>query len=202
LAKERKASVIYDGNASQLTYAFPFDYLRKAFVKVEDIYTSITELEQGTDYTVSDKEVVLTKGIPIGHYVKIYRKTTTTPLVEWQDASVLKASDMSLQEVQMLHLMEENNDYVGDTALCVSRNDDMLWDGTEKRLTNINDPLESQDAVTLKYLIETLKKVPMDEYADKTFFEVDVKGGIMPAEYPVYSKNFELDPNGDITTVL
>lgn len=202
MAKERKASVVYEGNASQLTYAFPFDYLRKAFVKVEDIYTNITELTQGTDYTVSDKEITLVNPIPLSHTIKIYRETPTTPLVEWQDASVLQAKDMSLQEVQLLHVLEENTDYIGDTALCVSSIDDSLWDGTEKRLTNINDPLESQDAVTLKYLIETLKKVPMDEYADKTFFEVDVKGGIMPAEYPVYSKNFELDPNGDITTVL
>lgn len=107
MAKERKASVIYEGNASQLVYAFPFDYLRKKFVKVEDIYTNITELTIGVDYTVEDKQVRLVKGIPLGHSVKIYRETTTAPLVEWQDASVLRSADLSLQEVQLLHLAEE-----------------------------------------------------------------------------------------------
>lgn len=152
MAKERKASVIYDGNASQLTYAFPFDYLRKAFVKVEDIYTSITELEQGTDYTVSDKEVVLTKGIPIGHSVKIYRETTTDPLVEWQDASVLKSDDLTLQEVQLLHLAEETADKVFDSGMSTAYGNPNAWDGQYKRIINALDPIEDGDLVTLRYI--------------------------------------------------
>lgn len=114
MAKERKASVIYEGNASQLVYAFPFDYLQKKFVKVEDIYTNITELTMGVDYTVEDKQVRLVKGIPIGHFVKIYRETPTAPLVEWQDASVLRSADMTLQELQLLHIQEEFNDHLNE----------------------------------------------------------------------------------------
>ena len=114
MAKERKASVIYEGNASQLVYAFPFDYLRKKFVKVEDIYTNITELTIGVDYTVEDKQVRLVKGIPLGHFVKIYRETTTAPMVEWQDASVLRSADMTLQELQLLHIQEEYNDHLNE----------------------------------------------------------------------------------------
>lgn len=114
MAKERKASVIYEGNASQLVYAFPFDYLRKKFVKVEDIYTNITELTIGVDYTVEDKQVRLVKGIPLGHSVKIYRETPTVPLVEWQDASVLRSADMTLQELQLLHIQEEYNDHLNE----------------------------------------------------------------------------------------
>lgn len=114
MAKEKKASVIYEGNASQLVYAFPFDYLRKKFVKVEDIYTNITELTIGVDYTVEDKQVRLVKGIPLGHSVKIYRETPTVPLVEWQDASVLRSADMTLQELQLLHIQEEYNDHLNE----------------------------------------------------------------------------------------
>ena len=36
------------------------------------------------------------------------------------------------------------------------------------------------------------------QYEQFVFFELDVYGGIMPTEYPVYSKSFELDPKGDI----
>ena len=152
MAKERKASVIYEGNASQLVYAFPFDYLRKKFVKVEDIYTNITELTIGVDYTVEDKQVRLVKGIPIGHSVKIYRETTTSPLVEWQDASVLRSADLSLQEVQLLHLAEETADKVFDSGMSTAYDNPNCWDGQYKRIINALDPIEDGDVVTLRYI--------------------------------------------------
>lgn len=152
MAKERKASVIYEGNASQLVYAFPFDYLRKKFVKVEDIYTNITELTIGVDYTVEDKQVRLVKGIPLGHSVKIYRETTTVPLVEWQDASVLRSADLSLQEVQLLHLAEETADKVFDSGMSTAYDNPNCWDGQYKRIINALDPIEDGDVVTLRYI--------------------------------------------------
>lgn len=151
MAKERKASVIYEGNASQLVYAFPFDYLRKKFVKVEDIYTNITELTIGVDYTVEDKQVRLVKGIPVGHFVKIYRKTTTDPLVEWQDASVLRSDDLSLQEVQLLHLAEESLDIAQDKGLTTDDNDG-VWDARYNKIKNLLEPTEVGDAVNLGYI--------------------------------------------------
>ena len=152
MAKERKASVIYEGNASQLVYAFPFDYLRKKFVKVEDIYTNSTELTMGVDYTVEDKQVRLVKGIPLGHSVKIYRETTTDPLVEWQDASVLRSADLSLQEVQLLHLAEETYDKVFDSGMSTAYDNPNCWDGQYKRIINALDPIEDGDVVTLRYI--------------------------------------------------
>lgn len=152
MAKERKASVIYEGNASQLVYAFPFDYLRKKFVKVEDIYTNITELTIGVDYTVEDKQVRLVKGIPLGHSVKIYRETTTAPLVEWQDASVLRSADLSLQEVQLLHLAEETADKVFDSGMSTAYDNPNCWDGQYKRIINALDPIEDGDVVTLRFI--------------------------------------------------
>lgn len=152
MAKERKASVIYDGNASQFVYAFPFDYLRKKFVKVEDLYTNITELTIGVDYTVEDKQVRLVKGIPLGHSVKIYRETTTAPLVEWQDASVLRSADLSLQEVQLLHLAEETADKVFDSGMSTAYDNPNCWDGQYKRIINALDPIEDGDVVTLRYI--------------------------------------------------
>lgn len=152
MGKERKASVIYEGNASQLVYAFPFDYLRKKFVKVEDIYTNITELTIGVDYTVEDKQVRLVKGIPLGHSVKIYRETTTSPLIEWQDASVLRSADLSLQEVQLLHLAEETGDRVFDSGMSTAYDNPNCWDGQYKRIINALDPIEDGDVVTLRYI--------------------------------------------------
>lgn len=152
MATRRKAVVIYDGNASQSTYAFPFDYLRKAFVKVEDISTFIKELEYGTDYTVTDKEITLVNPIATGHSVKIYRETTTDPLVEWQDASVLRATDMSLQEIQLLHIVEEALGTLEDNVFSLSETESDAWDARFRRIINLLDPQEDGDAVTLRFL--------------------------------------------------
>lgn len=155
MAKERKASVIYEGNGTQQTFSFPFDYLRKAFVKAEIIESSgIVELEQGKDYSITDKELTLNSGVSVatGKLLKIYRETTTDPLVEWQDASVLRSADLSLQEVQLLHLAEETADKVFDTGMSTSPTNTNVWDGQYKRITNLLDPQEDGDAVTLRYV--------------------------------------------------
>lgn len=155
MAKERKASVIYEGNGTQQTFSFPFDYLRKAFIKAEIIEGSgIVELEQGKDYSITDKELTLNSGVSVatGKLLKIYRETTTDPLVEWQDASVLRSADLSLQEVQLLHLAEETADKVFDTGMSTSPTNTNVWDGQYKRLTDLLDPQEDGDAVTLRYI--------------------------------------------------
>lgn len=155
MAKERKASVIYEGNGTQQTFSFPFDYLRKAFVKAEIVEGSgITELEQGKDYSITDKELTLASGVSVatGKLLKIYRETTTDPLVEWQDASVLRSADLSLQEVQLLHLAEETADKVFDSGMSTAPTNTNVWDGQYKRLTDLLDPQEDGDAVTLRYI--------------------------------------------------
>ena len=49
----------------------------------------------------------MTLAAPTTLKIKIYRVTTTKPLVGWADASVLKAADMTVQSTQLLHLAEE-----------------------------------------------------------------------------------------------
>ena len=106
----------------------------------------------GVDYTVEDKQVRLVKGIPLGHSIKIYRETTTAPLVEWQDASVLRSADLSLQEVQLLHLAEETADKVFDSGMSTAYDNPNCWDGQYKRIINALDPIEDGDVVTLRYI--------------------------------------------------
>lgn len=153
MSSERKATITYIGDGTQTIYAFPFDYLRKAFVKVQDIAgDNINELTLGTDYSISDKQVSLLNPIPSGDHLKIYRSTTTEPLVEWQDASVLRSADLSLQEVQLLHLSEETLDRVQEGGLSTDPNDSDVWDARFKRLKNLLDPKDDGDAVTLRYI--------------------------------------------------
>lgn len=107
---------------------------------------------QGTDYSVSDRQLTLNKAISANSLLKIYRETTTDTIVSWNDASVLRAKDMSLQEVQLLHLAEETADKVFDTGMSTSPTNTNVWDGQYKRITNLLDPQEDGDAVTLRYI--------------------------------------------------
>lgn len=150
ISNERKAQIFYQGNGSQTQYSFPFDYLRKAFVHVSLISDEkIEELTQGTDYTVTDRVVTLAD--PTGLKIKIYRVTTTKPLVGWADASVLRAADMTVQSTQLLHLAEETSDLAQDGGLSKDSTDN-IWDARYNKIKNLLDPTEPGDAVTLNYI--------------------------------------------------
>ena len=150
MANERKTVVTYIGNGKQKTFSFHFDYLSKSFVKVRLIgLTEITKLTYGTDYTVTNKEVTFVKA-PSGTF-QIYRETPTDRLVVWEDASVLRSSDLTLFEVQLLHIAEETMDKVQDGGLAKDPTDGK-WDARLAVLKNLLDPTDPQDAVTKSYV--------------------------------------------------
>lgn len=150
ISNERKAQIFYQGDGTQTQYSFPFDYLRKAFVHVSLISDEkIEELTQGTDYTVTDR--VVTLAAPTGLKIKIYRVTTTKPLVGWADASVLRAADMTVQSTQLLHLAEEVLDMAQDKGLTTDDNDG-VWDARYNKIKNLLEPTEAGDAVNLGYI--------------------------------------------------
>lgn len=152
----RKASVVYEGNGSQTIFLFPFDYLRKAFIYAQDIQNdNVKDLVQGVDFEMDNsRHIHLNTALKAGHLLRIFRKTTTQPLVEWQDASVLRSADLTLQEVQLLHLAEETSDKVVDSAgLSVDPMNNAIWNANFKRIGNVLDPIEPQDVLTLNYLL-------------------------------------------------
>lgn len=107
--QERLTSVTYQGVATQTRYTFHFDYLNKKFVKVlltDSLYGTEQELTQNIDYTVYQKEITL--NTPTNKIIKIYRKTDTLPTVSWEEGSVLRATDLTLQDTQVYHLIEES----------------------------------------------------------------------------------------------
>ncbi len=152
----RKASVVYEGNGSQTIFLFPFDYLRKAFIYAQDVQNeNVTDLVQGVDFEMDNsRHIHLKTALKAGHILRIFRKTTTQPLVEWQDASVLRSADLTLQEVQLLHLAEETSDKVVDSAgLSVDPMNTMIWNANFKRIGNVLDPINPNDVLTLNYLL-------------------------------------------------
>lgn len=174
----RKASVVYEGNGSQTIFLFPFDYLRKAFIYAQDIQNdNVKDLVQGVDFEVdNNRHIHLHTALKAGHILRLYRKTTTKPLVDWQDASVLRSADLTLQEVQLLHLAEETSDkVVASAGLSVDPINTNLWNANFKRIGNVLDPVEPQDVVTLNYIqankdgmINQIKATGQNEIQDIT----------------------------------
>ena len=143
-----KTSVTYNGTGSQTRFDFPFDYLRKSFVHVS---VNNALMNNTTDYTIDGRTVVFTTAPASGSVIRIYRETATDRLVVWADASVLKAADMTIQQVQQLHILEETNDWTKSSSI-VLNDDGTAWQGRNYRLTNIADPVDEQDAVTKRYI--------------------------------------------------
>lgn len=152
-----KARVEYEvTDGTQTTYTFPFSYLRKKFVMVSILHSDASEtaLEYGVDYTVNDLSVSLTTPAQVGEHLIIYRQTSTDGIITWNDGSILLARDMNTEDAQMLHLQEEQQDYITANAIStkVTSDKEVLWDALNHRISNVSDPKDPQDAVTKHYM--------------------------------------------------
>lgn len=153
--KTRVEYEVTDG--TQLLYTFPFSYLRKKFIKVDVLHAdnSITTLTYGVDYVVNDLSLTLTNPAKVGEHLIIYRQTTTDRIITWNDGSILLASDMNTEDVQMLHLQEEQQDYIQAHSINTKTDSDtkeVLWDALNHRVVNVSDPKDPQDVVTKHYM--------------------------------------------------
>lgn len=134
--RELKATVFYE--AGELTYNFPFDYIKKRFVSIKyidnfeaDTLDAAENLEYGVDYTINDKVVTLKEAGNTSKYIYIYRSTPTEPLVDFSDSSFLTEENLDLSSLQQLHLNEEMSDYL------------ILHKVPSGTLTEIRDAVES-----------------------------------------------------------
>lgn len=147
-------------NASVKTYSFPFPYLRKEFIKVSILHkdNTITALTYGVDYSVDDLSITLVTAPSVSEHLIIYRETTTDRIITWNDGSILLAKDMNSEDAQMLHLQEEQQDYIIANALATSVTSDKetIWSALNHRITNVLDPKGEQDVVT-KHYMETVQ---------------------------------------------
>lgn len=147
MANERKTVATYKGDGSQKVFAFPMDYLKKSFIKV---MLDGVPLTYGTDYTVVGKQVEFTVAPAVDVIIVIYRETQTDRMVSWEDASVLRAADMTLFEMQLLHIAEETSDKVQDAGMARDELDN-IWDARYTRIKNVEDPVYNTDVVNKRY---------------------------------------------------
>ena len=186
-------SVTYTADGTQTVFSFPFDYLRKVFVFVE--VNEETILVQGTDYSVSNKTVVFTTAPTTGTTVRIYRQTDTKPLVSWADASVLRAKDMTVQQIQELHILEETQEWARDYAII---RDGSEWNARNFPIKNVGDPEDSKDAATKNYVDEIVATISLNDGKVFTFDNVAemLASALVPEVYAVTSGYYAVNDGG------
>jgi hypothetical protein len=146
IAIKLATSITYIADGSQTNFSVPFDYLRPSFVHV-----AVDDAEVSEGFTISNRMVMFDSAPAKDSIVHIYRSTPTTRLVSWADASILKAKDMTVSEVQQLHILEEASDWSKTNSIVLDE-ESGAWQGRKCRVSNIADPKDAQDAVTKKYL--------------------------------------------------
>lgn len=149
----------YQGNGSTTDFNVPFDYLAKKFVKV----TVDSREKLGGDYGDTTKDyffvdkttIRFNKAPASGTEIIIRRYTSATDrIVSFKDASVLKAKDLDVSTIQTIHIAEEGRDIIND-ALIVDKEGN--WDAKGKRIVNVGDPIDDNDAITLKFYKDDAK---------------------------------------------
>ena len=146
IAIKLATSITYIADGSQTNFSIPFDYLRPSFVHV-----AVNDAEVSEGFTVSNRGIMFDTAPAKDALVKIYRKTPTSRLVSWADASILKAIDMTIAEVQQLHILEETSDWTKTNSMALN-DEGTAWQGWKHRIENVADPTEAQDVVTKHYL--------------------------------------------------
>ena len=145
-----KASVSFVGDGTTNKFYFGFDYINKQFVKVQ-IGNEGQSLTYPSDYTVDDRSVVLKDTPAVGVAIRVYRETSSDRIVEWADGAFIKASQMTLENLQQLHLIEEAQDYPILNSLA-RYPDGVNFNALGYRVINARDPQDEQDVVTKHYM--------------------------------------------------
>lgn len=143
-----KASVSFTADGTTKKYYFNFDYINPEYIKVN---VGGTELSYPSDYSVIDRAVELAEVPAKDMLIQVYRQTPSDRLIEWADGAFIKAAQMSLSDLQQLHLIEESQDYI--ILNCISSYPDgKNFNALGHRIINVADPVDTQDAVTKHYM--------------------------------------------------
>ena len=166
--------IIYEGDGTRTDFIIPFDYLKKSFVTVRlGTGTTLTGGDYGdtgSDYYFLDKTTIRLKVAPAsGEPLTIRRYTSATErVVTFKDASILKATDLDTSQVQAFHIAEEGRDILED-SLSVNREGN--WDAKNKRIVNLADPVNPQDALTKAYYDKDSQKVQANRDETEKFMQ-------------------------------
>lgn len=143
-----KTVATYDLNGSLREFDFAFDYLARSFVQVTLIGAGRQVLAEGTGYSfVSATRIRTSEAFspPQWTQIEIRRVTSATErLVDFQDASILRADDLNLSDLQVLHIAEEAREAATET---IGTNSEGMLDARGRRIVNIGNAIDRQDSM-------------------------------------------------------
>lgn len=150
--KYSKITYIYSGGDT--VFSIPFEYTKKEFISV---YINNEELE--SDYIIDTQTIIINRKIEIGASVTIQRKTDLVQLVDFTTRNNLKSFDLNLAFLQILHVMQEQQDYYSEIMPLTP---DGNWNAQNRRITNLAPAISDSDAVRKDQII-SLTYEGMDE---------------------------------------
>ena len=177
---------------SQRNYSFGFDYLNSTFIHVN---LNGVELTQPRDFTVNEHEIILVNPPTNGGSLLIYRVTPSNRIVSWTDNSILKADNLNLSYIQLMHLAEEQMDNVRDET--ITRALDEAWDVKGSRIKRLGTPTDDMDAVPYGYV-----RHQKEEVEQLTAEVRQHKSTIEQAQQDVLSRQSAVDATAQRTNEL
>jgi len=141
--------VRYTGDGSTTTYSVPFSYRSQ-----DDITVTIGGVvTTAFTYNAAGTEITFTSPPADQSAIQITRKTSQgTKLVDYTSGSVLTEGDLDTDSDQAFFMAQEAIDDADDVIKISAVN--FQWDATSKRIINVSDPTDAQDAAT-KTWVET-----------------------------------------------
>ena len=142
--------VRYTGDGNTASYSIPFSYRSTA-----DLTVTLAGVAT-TAFTLNAAGTTLTfNATPSnGTAIEIRRKTSQgTKLVDYASGSVLTENDLDTDSEQAFFMSQEAIDDANDVIRVSNTN--FQWDTDNKRLINVADPVDAQDAATKNYLENT-----------------------------------------------
>lgn len=141
-------------DGSTVDFPITFDYLARKFVTITLLGTDRKALVLNQDYRFTAKNQITTTrawSAADGYeLIEIRRYTSATErLVDFQDGSILRATDLNVSQIQTLHVAEEARDLTADT---IGVNNDGHLDARGRKLVNLADGTNAGDAVTVRQM--------------------------------------------------
>ena len=192
MVRQYKSKVSLNTLNSQRNYSFGFDYLNSTFIHVN---LNGVELTQPRDFTVNEHEIILVNPPPSGGALLIYRVTPSNRIVSWTDNSILKADNLNLSYIQLMHLAEEQMDNVRDET--ITRALDEAWDVKGSRIKRLGTPTDDMDAVPYGYV-----RHQKEEVEQLTAEVRQHKASIEQTQRDVLNRQTEVDATAQRTNEL